>query len=88
MGELDNRGSHYYLATYWAEALAAQGDDADLKAHFGPIAAQLKDNEAKIMAELDAAQGKPVDVGGYYKPTPAKVAEAMRPSATLNGIIG
>ena len=88
VGELDNRGSHYYLATYWAEALAAQDEDADLKAHFGPVAAQLKDNEEKIIAELDASQGKPVDLGGYYKTDPAKVAAAMRPSATLNAIIG
>ncbi len=88
VGELDNRGSHFYLAQYWAEALAAQDEDAGLKAHFAPIAEALKENEAKILAEIDAAQGHTVDLGGYYKTDPAKVAAAMRPSATLNAIIG
>ncbi len=88
VGELDNRGSHFYLAMYWAEALAAQDEDADLKAHFAPLAAQLQTNEAKILDELNAAQGQAVDVGGYYRPDMAKLATAMRPSATLNGIIG
>ena len=69
VGELDNRGSHFYLAMYWAEALAAQDDDAALKAHFAPIAAQLSTNEAKIIDELNAAQGAAVDLGGYYRPT-------------------
>jgi len=88
VGELDNRGSHFYIARYWAEALAAQDEDAELKAHFAPLAEQLADNEATIIAELLAAQGAPVDLGGYYHADPAKVAAAMRPSTTLNGIIG
>ena len=88
VGELDNRGSHYHLASYWADALAAQDEDAELKAHFTPIAAALKDNEAKILDELNAVQGKPVDLGGYFRTDPVKTAAAMRPSATLNGIIG
>lgn len=88
VGELDNRGSHFFIAKYWAEALAAQDQDAELKAHFAPIAEQLTANEAKILDELNAAQGKPVDLGGYYHQDPAKVAAAMRPSPTLNSIIG
>ncbi len=88
VGELDNRGSHFFIAKYWAEALAAQGDDAALKAHFAPIAEALTANEAKIMDELNAAQGAAVDLGGYFRTDAAKVADAMRPSATLNGIIG
>ncbi|MCK9502835.1 MAG: NADP-dependent isocitrate dehydrogenase [Porticoccaceae bacterium] len=86
-GELDNRGSHYYLALYWAEALAAQTDDADLKAQFEPVAKALADNEEKIIAELNGVQGKPVDIGGYYHPDPQLASAAMRPSATLNGIL-
>ncbi len=88
VGELDNRGSHFYLAMYWAEALAAQDEDADLKTHFAPMAAQMQADEAKILAEIDATQGKPVDLGGYYRPDMAKLSAAMRPSATLNAIIG
>jgi isocitrate dehydrogenase len=88
VGELNNQGSHVYLATYWAEALAAQDDDAELKAHFAPIAEQLRANLDKIIAEMDVVQGKPVDLGGYFRTDPAKVAAAMRASATLNGIIG
>jgi isocitrate dehydrogenase len=88
VGEIDNRGSHYYLALYWAQALAAQDADAGLKAHFAPIAEQLAANEAAITEELMQAQGAPVDIGGYYHPDPGKVTAAMRPSATLNGIIG
>jgi len=88
VNEIDNRGSHFYIAMYWAEALAAQDDDADLKAHFAPVAEQLAANEAKINEELLAAQGAPVDLGGYYHAPAEKVAAAMRPSATLNGIIG
>ena len=88
VGQLDNRGSHFYLAMYWAQALAAQSDDAGLAAHFKPIAEALAANEAAIIAELDAAQGAAVDLGGYYHADPAKVAAAMRPSSTLNGIIG
>ena len=88
VGQLDNRHSHFYFAMYWAEALAAQTDDAALAAHFAPIADQLKANEDKIIAELDAVQGAPADMGGYYHADPAKVASIMRPSATLNAIIG
>lgn len=87
VGEIDNRGSHYYLAMYWAEALAAQTADATLAAKFGPIAKALKENEAKINEELIGAQGKPQDLGGYYQPDPVKTAKAMRPSPTLNAII-
>ncbi len=87
VGEIDNRGSHYYLAMYWAEALAAQTADATLAAKFGPIAKALQAAEAKINEELIGAQGKPQDLGGYYQPDPAKTAKAMRPSATLNAII-
>ena len=85
-GEIDNRGSHYYLATYWAEALS-KSSDGDLAAHFAGVAAALSDNESRIVAELDAAQGNPVDVGGYYRPDDRLAAAAMRPSTTLNGII-
>jgi monomeric type NADP-dependent isocitrate dehydrogenase len=87
VGEIDNRGSHFYLGLYWAEALAAQTIDADLAAHFAPVAKALGENEAQINSELLAAQGRPVDLGGYYHPDPVKVAAAMRPSATLNAII-
>ncbi len=86
-GEIDNRGSHYYLALYWAEALAAQTKDKDIAAKFAPIAKALADNEEKIVAEIAAAEGKPTDVGGYYKPVYEKAFAAMRPSATLNSII-
>ncbi len=88
VGELDNRGSHFYLALYWAQALAAQTKDAELQARFKPLAEALARNEAKINAELVGAQGKPVDMGGYYVPDFAKTSEAMRPSATLNAAIG
>ncbi|MCB1098088.1 MAG: NADP-dependent isocitrate dehydrogenase [Verrucomicrobiae bacterium] len=87
-GELDNRGSHFYLALYWAQALAAQETDVALKAEFTPIAEQLTANEATIVDELNGVQGKPVDLGGYYQPIEATAAAAMRPSLTLNGIIG
>ena len=87
VGEIDNRGSHFYLAFYWAEALAAQSKDAELQAKFAKVAKQMQDNEAKINAELIGAQGKPVDLGGYYRPSFAKTSAAMRPSATLNAII-
>jgi isocitrate dehydrogenase len=87
VGELDNRGSHFYIALYWADALAAQSDDAELKARFAPLAKSLSENEAKIVAELNGAQGKPVDIGGYYRPDPAKTEKAMRPSATLNAAL-
>jgi len=84
VGELDNRGTHFYLALYWARELAEQSDDADLAARFRPLAEQLAENEAKIVEELDAVQGSPVDIDGYYRPDIEKVAAAMRPSATLN----
>jgi isocitrate dehydrogenase len=87
VGGIDNRGSHFYLALYWAQALAAQESDAELKALFTPIAKQLTDNEAKIVAELLAVQGQPVDIGSYYQPDPVKTTAAMRPSATLNKIV-
>ena len=87
VGQIDNRGSHFYLAMYWAQALAEQTKDKDLQARFVGVARQLTENEAKISAELIAAQGKPVDMGGYYRPDPAKTARAMRPSGTLNAII-
>ncbi len=86
-GELDVRGSHFYLALYWAQALVAQSTDAGLKAQFEPIAAKLTSNEAKIVGELNSAQGTPVNVGGYYHPDAAKCSAAMRPSKTLNGIV-
>ena len=85
--QLDNRGSHYYLATYWAQAMAAQDKDANLATKFAPIAESLAGSEAQILAELDAAQGSPQDIGGYYHPDAAKAETAMRPSKTLNGII-
>ncbi|MFZ5693794.1 MAG: NADP-dependent isocitrate dehydrogenase [Pseudomonadota bacterium] len=87
VGEIDNRGSHFYLALYWAQALAAQTKDKELQARFKPLAETLEKNEAKINAELIAAQGKPTDIGGYYRPDDAKASAAMRPSATLNAAI-
>ncbi|WP_210131206.1 NADP-dependent isocitrate dehydrogenase [Stenotrophomonas rhizophila] len=84
LGGIDNRGSHFYIALYWAQALAAQDDDAALKARFAPLAKALSDNEAAIVGELIAAQGKPVDIGGYYRPDVAKASKAMRPSSTFN----
>jgi isocitrate dehydrogenase len=87
VGQLDNRGSHFYLAMYWAQALAAQNKDADLKARFTPLAKSLTENEQTILAELVAAQGKPQDIGGYYRPDFDKASKAMRPSATLNAAL-
>ncbi|HZX79610.1 MAG TPA: NADP-dependent isocitrate dehydrogenase [Lysobacter sp.] len=87
VGELDNRGSHFYLAQYWAQALAAQTADAELAARFAPVAKALTENEARILRELVDVQGSPVDIGGYYKPDMDKLAAAMRPSATLNAAI-
>ena len=87
VGEIDNRGSHFYLALYWAQALAEQAQDKTLQARFAKVAKQLADNEAKITAELLGAQGKPVDMGGYYHPDTEKTAKAMRPSPTLNAIV-
>jgi isocitrate dehydrogenase len=86
-GELDNRGSQFYLALYWAQELAAQKEDAGLAAHFAPLAKTLADNEQKIVAELLEVQGKPVDIGGYFKPDEAKVKAVMRPSATFNSAL-
>ncbi len=83
-GELDNRGSHFYLALYWAQALAEQNDDAELKARFTNLAKALADNEQKIVGELKAAAGKPVDIGGYYRPDSDLISKAMRPSQTFN----
>jgi len=87
LGGIDNRGSHYYLALYWAEALAAQEEDASLKEHFAPIAEKLAGDEETILKELLSVQGSQVDAGGYYLPADAKASVAMRPSATFNGII-
>jgi isocitrate dehydrogenase len=86
-GELDNRGSHFYLTLYWAQALAEQTEDKELQAHFAPLAKTLADNETKIVAELKAVQGKPVDIGGYYMPDLAKTEAVMRPSATFNAAL-
>ena len=86
-GELDNRGSQFYLAMYWAQELAAQTADKDLQAHFAPLAKALSDNEQQITAELKAVQGKPVDIGGYYLADIKKVTAAMRPSATFNAAL-
>jgi isocitrate dehydrogenase len=87
VGGLDNRGSHFYIAHYWAQALAAQNQDAELKKIFTPVAEALTANEAKIVSELAAVQGSAIDVGGYYMPDDAKASVAMRPSATFNGIL-
>jgi isocitrate dehydrogenase len=86
-GELDNRGSHFYLAMYWAEALAAQDDEPALRERFGPLARELRSSEARIVDELNQVQGKPVDIGGYYAPDAGLVSRAMQPSPTLNGIL-
>ncbi|MDE8667612.1 NADP-dependent isocitrate dehydrogenase [Pseudarthrobacter sp. H3Y2-7] len=86
-GELDNRGSHYYLARYWAEELAKQTEDAELAASFSAVAGELTSNEETIVGELAAVQGSPVDIGGYYRPDDAKTSAVMRPSATLNKVI-
>ena len=86
-GELDNRGSHFYIALYWAQALAAQDKDAELKAVFAPVAEKLAAQEAVVLAELSAGAGKPADIGGYYAPDADKTAQAMRPSAALNAVI-
>ncbi|KTT37888.1 isocitrate dehydrogenase [Pseudomonas oryzihabitans] len=86
-GELDNRGSHFYLALYWIQALAEQNDDAELKTQFEPVAKSLTADEAKVVAELNGVQGQAVDIGGYYHPDQAKTSQAMRPSATLNAAL-
>ena len=87
VGELDNRGSHFYLAMYWAQALAEQNDDAELKAMFAPVAKALTENEDKIVGELNGAQGKSVDIHGYYHPDMGLLSKAMRPSATFNAVV-
>jgi len=87
VGELDNRGSHFYLALYWAQALAEQNEDKELQAKFRDIATQLGDNEAKIVQELRQSEGRAVEIGGYYHPNPAMATKAMRPSSTLNAIL-
>ena len=86
-GELDNRGSHFYLSLYWAQALAAQTEDAELQAHFAPLAKALSENETKVVDELAKVQGQAVDIGGYYQPDPVKTAAAMRPSASFNAAL-
>jgi isocitrate dehydrogenase len=87
VNELDNRGSHFYLTLYWAQALAKQTKDTDLQKRFIKLAQKLEENESKILDELLAAQGQPVDLGGYYKPNIEMVTKAMRPSATFNAAI-
>ena len=87
VGQIDNRGSHFYLAMYWAEALANQTSDSEIASKFAPVAKALKENEAKINEELIGAQEKSQDIGGYYKPDSEKTYAAMRPSATLNAIV-
>jgi isocitrate dehydrogenase len=87
LGTIDNRGSHFYLTLYWAQALAAQKEDAELQKAFAPIAEKLAANEGKIVQELLAVQGSPVEIGGYYQPDTAKASAAMRPSATFNAVI-
>ena len=87
VGELDTRGSHFYLAMYWAQALAVQNDDEEIKAIFAPVTQQLVDNEMKIVAELNEVQGRPADIGGYYRPNRTLVSQVMRPSATFNAVI-
>jgi isocitrate dehydrogenase len=87
LGTIDNRGSHFYLALYWAQALAAQNDDAELKAAFTSIAAELTAHEQEIVAELLSVQGQPADTGGYYLPDDGKAAKALRPSPTFNAIL-
>jgi isocitrate dehydrogenase len=87
VGELDTRGSHFYLALYWAQALAGQDKDAEIAGRFAPVAEALAANEATIVDELGSAQGQPVDIDGYYRPDYVKTAQAMRPSPTFNAII-
>jgi isocitrate dehydrogenase len=87
VGQIDNRGSHFYLALYWAEELAAQKDDPELAAAFTELAQSLRANEATIDAELLAVQRHPVDLGGYYRPDPARAEAVMRPSQTFNAAL-
>jgi len=86
-GQLDNRGSQFYLAMYWAQELAAQTQDKQLQSHFAPLAKSLAENEQKIVQELSAVQGKPADIGGYFLADKAKVNDVMRPSATFNALL-
>jgi len=86
-GQLDNRGSHFYLALYWAQELAGQTDDKELAAQFAPLAKALAASEQAIVQELTDVQGKPVDIGGYYQPDPEKMSRVMRPSATFNKVL-
>jgi isocitrate dehydrogenase len=85
--EMDNRGSHFYLALYWAQAMVAQTDDPEMKARFTPLARMLFENEARIVNELNQVQGQSVEIGGYYVPNPELASQAMRPSATFNGLL-
>jgi isocitrate dehydrogenase len=87
VNELDTRGSHFYLALYWARALAEQKADADVQKRFAKVAQELQVNEAKIIEEMNSAQGKPVDIAGYFRPDPVKAAQAMRPSSIFNSIV-
>jgi isocitrate dehydrogenase len=87
VNELDTRGSHFYLALYWAQALASQDKDAEIQARFKKVAQEMADNEEKILQELIDCQGQPVEIGGYYIPDNNMSANAMRPSATLNAIV-
>jgi isocitrate dehydrogenase len=87
VNELDNRGSHFYLALYWAQALANQNDDSDLQTRFAQLAQALADRETQIVDELNSVQGQPVDIGGYYHPDPAKTEQAMRPSPLFNQLL-
>ncbi len=87
LGQLDNAGTHVFLTMYWAQELAVQNDDQELKDKFSSVAKQLEANADKIFDELNAAKGKAMDIGGYYHPDPARVKTAMRPSATFNGIL-
>jgi isocitrate dehydrogenase len=87
MGEIDNRGGHFYFALYWAQAVAEQAKDEDLKKRFAKLAKELEHNEDRINEEFIGAQGPPQDIGGYYHPDPEKTERAMRPSATFNAIL-
>jgi isocitrate dehydrogenase len=87
VGQIDNRGSHFYLALYWAEELAKQTDDAEIAADFADLATRMRAEEDTITEELLAVQGSPADIGGYYRPDPAKAAAVMRPSATFNAAL-
>jgi isocitrate dehydrogenase len=87
VNELDNRGSHFYLALYWAQALAQQTEDSELQERFAPLAKELAENETKIVDELNSVQGQPQDIGGYYFPDPERTSQAMRPSTAFNEVL-